>query len=307
MRNTLAGSNLSPSAVHAVIEIGISPGLHAQELSAILRLDKSNTSRQIAKLESAGLVERRPASSDGRSWKLYLTRAGNALRAKIDRFATGQVSNALRRLTFTDQKNLIRSLSLYAQALAHENDGQEAPEAIIKGEIQSGYRPGCIGDIASLHARFYAQAVGFGQFFEKKVATEVAEFSATLHSQDRALWLYVDDGRTLASIAIDGDANTGLAHLRWFIVDESLHGMGIGKQLLAHAMDFVDERFKSTYLWTFKGLDAARHLYESSGFELSEEAAGAQWGTPVVEQRFERRSIQNFAKKTAPEDAAQAR
>ena len=41
-------------------------------------------------------------------------------------------------------------------------------------------------------------------------------------------------------------------------------------------------------LWTFKGLDAARHLYERHGFRLAEEYAGAQWGVNLVEQRFER-------------------
>ncbi len=56
MRNTLADSDLAPSAVHAVIEIGLAPGLQARDLADTLRLDKSNTSRQLAKLESLGLL-----------------------------------------------------------------------------------------------------------------------------------------------------------------------------------------------------------------------------------------------------------
>nr|WP_233807847.1 GNAT family N-acetyltransferase [Paraburkholderia sp. HP33-1] len=31
-------------------------------------------------------------------------------------------------------------------------------------------------------------------------------------------------------------------HLRWFIVDDSLRGSGIGRQLLSHAMRFVEQR-----------------------------------------------------------------
>jgi hypothetical protein len=57
---------------------------------------------------------------------------------------------------------------------------------------------------------------------------------------------------------------------------------------MTRAMAFVDERFDETYLWTFKGLDAARHLYEAFGFQLAEEAEGTQWGEAVVEQRFVR-------------------
>jgi hypothetical protein len=41
------------------------------------------------------------------------------------------------------------------------------------------------------------------------------------------------------------------------------------------------------YLWTFAGLDPARHLYEKAGFTLVKERTGRQWGTEVEEQRFE--------------------
>jgi len=57
MRNTLADSDLAPSAVHAVIEIGLNPGIQAFDLADLLRLDKSNTSRQLVKLESQGFLK----------------------------------------------------------------------------------------------------------------------------------------------------------------------------------------------------------------------------------------------------------
>jgi len=41
------------------------------------------------------------------------------------------------------------------------------------------------------------------------------------------------------------------------------------------------------YLWTFKGLNAAKHLYEKNGFKLVKQFKGMQWGTEVNEQRFE--------------------
>jgi hypothetical protein len=54
-------------------------------------------------------------------------------------------------------------------------------------------------------------------------------------------------------------------------------------------MAFCDDQgFASVQLWTFRGLDAARRLYESYGFQLKEEWPGAQWGKEMVEQRFER-------------------
>ncbi|VVD92559.1 MarR family transcriptional regulator [Pandoraea horticolens] len=290
MRTTLADSDLAPSAVHAIIEIGAAPGITAKDLGNILRLDKSNTSRQVAKLEAGGLVRRVTASEDARASELYLTEAGQRLRKKIDRFATDQVSNALRRIVPADQEALVRSLALYADALAQDNAAQAVNDDELPAQIVQGYQPGCIGDIASLHARFYSEHWGFGAFFEKKVATELAEFAGALPADGKALWCYVENGRTLASLAIDGNMATGIAHLRWFIVDDALRGSGVGRQLMSRAMRFVDERFRETYLWTFKGLDAARHLYESFGFRLTDESEGEQWGTKVVEQRFWRRA-----------------
>ncbi|MFM0289067.1 bifunctional helix-turn-helix transcriptional regulator/GNAT family N-acetyltransferase [Paraburkholderia megapolitana] len=292
MRTTLADSDLAPSAVHAIIEIGAAPGISAKDLGNILRLDKSNTSRQVARLEASGLVTRTVADEDARTSELYLTDTGKKLRKKIDRFATDQVSNALRRMVPADQQTLVRSLALYADALAQDNAVKPTPSdvAATAARIVEGYQPGCIGDIASLHARFYSEHWGFGAFFEQKVATGLAEFVDTLPADGKVLWLYVENGRSLASLAIDGNDETGVAHLRWFIVDDSLRGSGVGRQLMARAMKFVDGRFSETYLWTFKGLDAARHLYESFGFQLTEESEGTQWGTTVVEQRFSRRS-----------------
>ncbi|EDT02407.1 transcriptional regulator, MarR family with acetyltransferase activity [Burkholderia ambifaria IOP40-10] len=290
MRATLADSDLAPSAVHAVLEIGMAPGISAKDLGSILRLDKSNTSRQLSRLETAGFVTRRISPDDARATELYLTADGQKLRKKIDQFATRQVSNALRRMVPADQQTLVRALALYSDALAQDNGAETPPPNPDAGQIVDGYQPGCIGDIASLHARFYSEHWGFGAFFEKKVATELAEFAGALPAEGKALWLHAENGRALASVAIDGNKATGIAHLRWFIVDDALRGAGIGRQLMTRAMHFVDEQqFGETYLWTFKGLDSARHLYESFGFALTSESEGAQWGTHVIEQRFSRR------------------
>ncbi|BBU30428.1 MarR family transcriptional regulator [Burkholderia sp. THE68] len=290
MRNTLADSGLAPSAVHAIIEIGATPGIQARDIATILRLDKSNASRQIARLEATGLVRRETSGEDARSSELYLTPAGQKLRRKIDKFATDQVSDALRRMVPEDQQALVRSLALYADALARDHASGTPHAAHTEStRIVEGYRPGCIGDVAGLHARFYAHHAGFGVYFERKVATELAAFAEALPAKDKALWLVMEGERTLGSLAIDGDLATRVAHLRWFIVDDALRGSGVGRQLMSRAMDFVDAHYDETYLWTFKSLDAARHVYESFGFVLTDEAEGTQWGTSVIEQRFTRR------------------
>lgn len=152
--------------------------------------------------------------------------------------------------------------------------------------IHEGYLTGCIGDIVSLHARTYSQIAGFGAYFEAKVATELAEFVRQRPCDNTRMWLYVEDGRTKGSLIADTEGQ--VVHLRWFVLDAELRGRGIGKQLMQCAVDFIDKNSSAAYLWTFSGLDAARHLYEAHGFTLAEERVGQQWGTQVIEQRFER-------------------
>jgi len=159
-------------------------------------------------------------------------------------------------------------------------------------EIHDGYLPGCIGRIAELHAKYYCRLVGFGATFESKVARELGEFCERHDDGRDGLWLAMQDRRIEGSIAIDGShAATDGAHLRWFIVSDALRGAGAGNALLSTAMKFCDDRgYRSVHLWTFRGLEAARHLYEKHGFQLAVEREGRQWGTPVFEQRFERQA-----------------
>jgi len=156
--------------------------------------------------------------------------------------------------------------------------------------ISQGYRPGVVGRVTEMHALFYARHAGFGQFFESQVASGVSEFVGRLDRPCNGIWLALAQDRIIGSIAIDGeDLGQGHAHLRWFILDEHYQGRGLGRQLLTQALGFCDhQRFAATRLWTFKGLDAARHLYESCGFRQVQQAEGQQWGSKVTEQEFTR-------------------
>lgn len=152
----------------------------------------------------------------------------------------------------------------------------------------AGYVPGAIGRVAELHAAYYGKAWGFGLYFEAKVATELSLFLQRLDPATDGFWTAVRDGRVEGAIAIDG-ANAGAqgAHLRWFILSDALRAQGVGNRLLREALAFCRQRkFPRVFLWTFQGLEPARHLYEKSGFRLAEQIEGEQWGKRVLEQRY---------------------
>lgn len=156
-------------------------------------------------------------------------------------------------------------------------------------EIANSYVPGAIGRITELHGTYYQQHADFGLYFESKVACELSEFLRRYDSSRDGIWLALSHGRIEGSILIDGvEADTEGAHLRWFIVSDSLRGNGVGSKLITIALDFCRIRkYKKIYLWTFEGLNAARHLYEKHGFRVTQQQRGNQWGSEVNEQRFE--------------------
>jgi GNAT superfamily N-acetyltransferase len=155
--------------------------------------------------------------------------------------------------------------------------------------IVKGYIPGSIGRVAELHAVYYHRHWGFGLFFESKVATELAAFLGRYHDQRDGFWTASAVGRIEGSVVIDGlHADSEGAHLRWFIMSDGLRGKGVGHQLINASIGFCrDCGYRRVHLWTFEGLDAARHLYEKNGFRLVEQHKGSQWGREVNEQRFD--------------------
>ncbi len=150
------------------------------------------------------------------------------------------------------------------------------------------YFPGLIGLITHAHADCYHREWGFGAPFETQVAGELAAFVARFRPERDGLWAAVEDGRFLGSVAVDGGLSaTEGARLRWFIVVPEARGRGLGRRLIHAALSFCRERrHPIVFLWTFKGLDAARAIYESHGFRLAEEMPSDHWGRGIIEQKF---------------------
>ena len=159
---------------------------------------------------------------------------------------------------------------------------------MVDYEITADYIPGLVGRVTELHAKYYSQHWGFGSFFEAKVATEMSEFLVNYQKNIDRIFSVVLNNTVEAYLIIDRTSETeNVAHLRWFIVSDQLRGQGAGNRLLSDAMDFSrSNRYEGVYLWTFKGLSSAKHLYEKYGFVITEETEGAQWGTVVTEQRY---------------------
>ncbi len=150
-----------------------------------------------------------------------------------------------------------------------------------------GYRPGGLATLCALQSAYYAMDWGFDHRYEAVVAASISEFLQRYDPTRDFVQLVRHNGDIKGGIVIDSlDGTTGQLH--WFILSADLRGSGSGRQLMANAMTFVENGpFRRLFLTTFEGLEAARHLYQSHGFQLTETQQNDTWGRRVLEQRFD--------------------
>lgn len=148
---------------------------------------------------------------------------------------------------------------------------------------------GGLDQVVDWHRDYYAEHWDFGPVFSDRVRREMTVFLDRFDPARDGFWTAALDGRMVGSVSIDGqDAEGADARLRWFIVDPARHGSGAGRPLLDRALAFCRQAgHRRVNLWTFAGLDAARHLYEAAGFRLIDEKDGDPWGLTVRFQVFE--------------------
>lgn len=152
-----------------------------------------------------------------------------------------------------------------------------------------GYHPGVVGKITEIHAIYYHEHWGFDITFETQVGKELSEFMLDFQENRDGFWVATVKNKFAGSIVIDGrQAAAEGARLRWFIVDPDFQGAGIGEALISRAIEFCRQKdYRKVYLWTFKGLEVARALYQRHQFILKQEHLVNQWGQKILEQMFE--------------------
>jgi N-acetylglutamate synthase-like GNAT family acetyltransferase len=152
--------------------------------------------------------------------------------------------------------------------------------------IRHVLKPGDIGYLTYLHGVLYAKEYGWDHTLEAYVAPPLAQFAMSQTDRER-IWIVEKDGETAGSIAIVESSKTE-AQLRWLLLHPDVRGYGIGRLLVEEAVAFCRESVYSwVFLWTVRGLEAAAHLYESAGFQLTEEKTHRIWGMVLTEQRLD--------------------
>ena len=146
-------------------------------------------------------------------------------------------------------------------------------------------RPGDIGAIIRMHGVLYPREHGLSPNMERHVATAVTTAIERGWPESGAAWIVERDGEFAGSIALT-DEGDGLAALRWFLLDPSVRGLGLGKRLVGELVEEAEERgFERIWLETLGILTTAARIYAAHGFVCVSERMGPPWGDPGVPYR----------------------
>ena len=151
--------------------------------------------------------------------------------------------------------------------------------------IRTRMKPGDLGTVVFLHGVLYEREYGFDHTFEPYVAEPMSQFVLRGDGDER-IWIAEQHDRIVGSVAIVRFSESQ-AQLRWFIVEPSARGKGLGKRLAAKAVEFAKVRaYDSVFLWTLNILPAATHIYRTLGFEKTEQKPSRVWGVELVEEKY---------------------
>lgn len=149
------------------------------------------------------------------------------------------------------------------------------------------YKPEDIAYIIKRHREIYDDEYGFGQEFGYYIEKYVREFDGNHDETQENIWIAEMNGKPTGVIALVR-ATDAAAQLRWFLIEPEMRGKGLGRKLMDRIMDFCNEKnYKHVFLWTVDKLEAARHLYKSYGFNLTEIKENNSWGNNITEERWD--------------------
>lgn len=241
-------------------EVAQSEAASPKAVAAALGLDAGYLSRIAARFERDGVMTRRRSASDGRSIELGLTPAGEALFAGLQARTVAHVDGLIAGLSEAERDRLTAALAEVERLL--NTAGAQQPVTL------RGHRAGDMGWVTERHAVLYAREYGW-TVMEAMVARTCADFLDTYDPARERCWIAERAGERMGSVFVVNDG--GVARLRLLLLEPAARGLGVGRLLVESAVQFArDAGYGEMVLWTHSVLTAARSIYASLGFRITE-------------------------------------
>jgi DNA-binding MarR family transcriptional regulator/GNAT superfamily N-acetyltransferase len=256
-------------------------------LRQALDIDAGYLSRVLSRFESEGLVTRHRSAADARRQEIRATNAGRGAVTELDERAAVQIGALLGGV---DRGRLLDAMRVITEVL-----GPTGPRAVTLRPLAAGD----LGWVLQRHGTVYAAEFGWDATFEDFCARIIGEFPALRDSAPGRAegWVAEVNGVPAGSVFCVPDAatpNTGApggatARLRLLLVEPWARGLGLGRKLVAHCLDFARQAgYADIVLLTYDQLSAARRVYQATGFTLDSEHPEEAFGQRMMCQTWSR-------------------
>jgi GNAT superfamily N-acetyltransferase len=160
---------------------------------------------------------------------------------------------------------------------------QDQTQAVVR----RADRPGDLGWVVMAHGEGYDQQFGWDTDFEVLVAGIVADYGTRHDPAREAAWIAELDGRRVGCVFLVAGDRPKVAKLRLLLVMPEGRGHRLGTRLVQECLSFAREAgYEQVTLWTNDVLVAARRIYQSFGFTLTDEERHHSFGHDLVGQNW---------------------
>jgi len=275
-------SPYSLSEARVLFEIAHGHNCTARRIMSAIDIDEGYLSRILDRFVKRNILRKDRSSIDRRAFHLNLTVKGKKEMSKLEQSSKHEISRIIEDIPDVQVDHLLNHMNSIRKTLSGERMGISLEDISIRTDVQSGD----IGYTAFMHGDLYQREYNYGITFEKYVTQGLFEFYHLYNPQRNRVWVCEHQGQIVGTLFLmqRGDS----AQLRYFLIDPSYRGLGLGKKLMHLYMEFLRQcNYQHSYLWTTHELQAAASLYQRKEFVLTEEIKSNSFGKELVEQRYD--------------------
>lgn len=260
----------STSQCHALVELDAHGVLTLGQLSAVLNLDKSTTSRLVMQLSEKGTCQMEPDAHDRRNKLISLTQKGQKLVNDIHHEANLQVKSALNRLSEEEQAVVLKGLSIYAKALKQSRLQDE----YTFRKLQISDMPQLIHLIKTVWKEFgFDSSHPNASLFED----ELHRTYETYMAKKSNYYVLLSGDKVIGGVGyapLTGAPET-ICELKGLYLTAQLRGLGLGYLLFKNALQLAGkEGFKKCYFESMHYMNGSKLLSEKFNFTKLDKPMG---------------------------------